>query len=141
MTPTKLLIGPILVVFAIVIAGIRFATEWCTSELGFQAELGISWCILRGFPFYRSWHLFAWWFWYDGNVAILCLEDRLGGRETSNANKSGSPHGALIATHTGIDGCIDRESVGDDRCNFGPREHAINFDLRTSSVRSHKASR
>lgn len=49
MTPTKLLIGQILVVFAIVIAGIWFATEWCASEPGFEAQLGTSWFILLGF--------------------------------------------------------------------------------------------
>ncbi len=33
MTPTKLLIGQILIVFSIVIAGVRFATEWCAARL------------------------------------------------------------------------------------------------------------
>ncbi len=35
MTPTKLLVGQIPVVFAIVIVGVSFATEWCAAELGF----------------------------------------------------------------------------------------------------------
>jgi hypothetical protein len=40
MTPTKLLVGQILVVFAIVIVGVWFATEWCAAELGFQPQVG-----------------------------------------------------------------------------------------------------
>jgi type IV secretion system protein VirD4 len=40
MTPTKLLVGQILIVFEIVIVGVWFATEWCAVELGFQPQLG-----------------------------------------------------------------------------------------------------
>jgi len=65
MTPTKLLIGQILVVFAIVIASVWFATEWCAAELNFQAQLGAPWFVVLGLPIYRPWQLFAWWFWYD----------------------------------------------------------------------------
>jgi len=65
MTPTKLLIGQILIVFAFAIAGVWFATEWCAYELGFQAQLGATWFTFLGIPFYRPWQLFAWWYWYD----------------------------------------------------------------------------
>ncbi len=46
MTPTKLLVGQILIVFAIVIAGVWFATEWCAAELGFQPQLSLPWFVL-----------------------------------------------------------------------------------------------
>lgn len=65
MTPTKLLVGQILVALAIVIAAIRFTTGWCASEPGLQVQLGTSWFILLGLPFHRPWELFAWWFWYN----------------------------------------------------------------------------
>src|ERR1700732_688323 len=55
MTPTKLLIGQILIVFAIVIAGVWFATQWCAAELGFQARLGAPWFALLGIPVYYPW--------------------------------------------------------------------------------------
>lgn len=45
MTPTKLLIGQILVVFAIVLAGIWFATQWAATALAYQPELGTPWFI------------------------------------------------------------------------------------------------
>lgn len=60
MTPAKLLVGQNLLVFAIVIVGVWFATEWCAAELGFQPKLGSPWFVLLGLP-----QLFAWWFWYD----------------------------------------------------------------------------
>jgi type IV secretory pathway TraG/TraD family ATPase VirD4 len=46
MTPTKILIGQIAVVFAIVLAGIWFATQWAAAALGYQPELGVPWAII-----------------------------------------------------------------------------------------------
>ncbi|MDE2075312.1 MAG: conjugal transfer protein TraG [Alphaproteobacteria bacterium] len=66
MTPTKLLIGQLLIVFVVVIVGVWFATEWCAYELGFQAQLGPHWFTALGIPLYRPWQLFQWWYWYDG---------------------------------------------------------------------------
>ena len=43
MTPTKLLIGQILIVFAIVIAGLWVATQWAAAMLAYQPELGRPW--------------------------------------------------------------------------------------------------
>lgn len=74
MTPTKLLIGQILVVFAIVIAGVWVATEWCATELDFQAQLGAPWFVVLGLPVYRPWMLFAWWFWYDAYAPAVFNE-------------------------------------------------------------------
>jgi type IV secretion system protein VirD4 len=74
MTPTKLLIGQILIVFAIVIAGVWFATEWCAAELEFQPQLGSPWFPLFGLPVYRPWQLFEWWFWYDAYAPAVFNE-------------------------------------------------------------------
>jgi type IV secretion system protein VirD4 len=64
-TPTKLLFGQIIIVFAIVIVGVWFATEWCATRLQFQAQLGVPWFCLVGVPFYYPWRLFEWWYSYD----------------------------------------------------------------------------
>jgi len=64
-TPTKLLIGQILIVFAIVIAGIWFATEWAAWKLAWQAELGHPWFILGHWPMYHPWSIFPWWYHFD----------------------------------------------------------------------------
>lgn len=65
MTPTKLLIGQILIVFAIVLAGLWAATQWCASMLGYQAELGAAWFEVGGVPVYRPWAIFPWWYSFD----------------------------------------------------------------------------
>jgi type IV secretion system protein VirD4 len=65
MTPTKLLVGQIVVVFGIVIAGIWFATQWAAAMLAYQPELGPPWFLLLGRPVYQPWALFGWWFHFD----------------------------------------------------------------------------
>lgn len=57
MTPTKLLLGQIFVVFAIVILGLWAATQWAASMLGYQAQLGAPWATPFGVPVYRPWQL------------------------------------------------------------------------------------
>ena len=65
MTPTKLLIGQILIVFAIVLLGLWAATQWAASMLAYQPELGLPWFTLRELPIYRPWALFGWWYHYE----------------------------------------------------------------------------
>ena len=65
MTPTKLLIGQILVVFAIVLAGLWAATQWAAAMLAYQPELGLPWFHFGHLPIYRPWALFAWWYHFD----------------------------------------------------------------------------
>ena len=65
MTPTKLLIGQILIVFAIVIAGLWAATQWAAAMLAYQPQLGLPWTVLGRVPLYRPWALFGWWYHYD----------------------------------------------------------------------------
>jgi type IV secretion system protein VirD4 len=45
MTPTRLLIGQILIVFAIVVLGLWAATRWAASMLAYQQQLGRPWFI------------------------------------------------------------------------------------------------
>jgi type IV secretion system protein VirD4 len=64
-TPTKILIGQILIVLGIVLAGVWSATEWTAGALGFQLRLGAPWFVLRGVPMYYPWRLFEWWYAYE----------------------------------------------------------------------------
>lgn len=50
MTPTKLLIGQILVVLGIIVAGIWIATQWAAASLAYQPELGAPWFTAFGQP-------------------------------------------------------------------------------------------
>jgi Protein of unknown function (DUF3363) len=43
MTPTKLLVGQILIVFAIMALGVWASTQWAAAMLGYQAQLGMAW--------------------------------------------------------------------------------------------------
>jgi type IV secretion system protein VirD4 len=65
MTPTKLLIGQIAFVFAIVILGVWAATQWCAHMLGYQPPLGEPWFVAGVWPIYKPWKLFEWWFQFD----------------------------------------------------------------------------
>jgi type IV secretion system protein VirD4 len=65
MTPTKVLIGQIVVVFAIIWLGTWLATEWVALQLGFQIRLGAPWFELHGLPIYYPWRLFEWWYVYE----------------------------------------------------------------------------
>ncbi|MFG1316167.1 conjugal transfer protein TraG [Xanthobacter autotrophicus] len=65
MTPTKVLIGQMLVVFGIALAGTWAATQWVAFELGFQRRLGEPWFLIDNLPVYYPWRLFEWWYVYD----------------------------------------------------------------------------
>lgn len=65
MTPTKLLIGQIIVVFGLVIAGVWAATQWAAAMLAYQPQLGLPWFTLFHAPVYRPWAIFPWWYHYD----------------------------------------------------------------------------
>jgi type IV secretion system protein VirD4 len=65
MSPTKFLIGQILVVLLIVILGVWGATQWAAAMLGWQPQLGAAWFTLSGSPVYRPWALFVWWYSYE----------------------------------------------------------------------------
>jgi len=74
MTPTKLLIGQILIVLVIVLAGVWFATQWAAAELAYQPELGRPWFVAFGRPFYRPWALFGWWFSFEAYAPTIFEE-------------------------------------------------------------------
>jgi type IV secretion system protein VirD4 len=88
MTATKFLIGQVALVFAIVIAGVWLATEWCAAQLAYQPRLGPPWFVLLGIPLYYPWRLFEWWYAYDAYAPELF--NRAGG----------------IAASSGILGCV-----------------------------------
>ncbi|MDE2112207.1 MAG: conjugal transfer protein TraG [Alphaproteobacteria bacterium] len=74
MTPTKLLLGQIVIVFAVVIGGVWFATQWTAAELGYQWRLGLPWFTVLSFPIYYPWQLFPWWYDYDAYAPGLFNE-------------------------------------------------------------------
>ncbi|HEV2562284.1 MAG TPA: conjugal transfer protein TraG [Rhizomicrobium sp.] len=71
MTPTKLLVGQIVIVFAIVIGGVWFATQWAAAMLAYQRGLGAPWFHVLSWPVYCPWRLFEWWYVYDAYAPSL----------------------------------------------------------------------
>jgi type IV secretion system protein VirD4 len=65
MTPTRVLIGQIVIVLAIVVAASWIATEWAAWHLAFQWRLGLPWFRIRHFPVYYPWRVFEWWYAYE----------------------------------------------------------------------------
>ena len=65
MTPTKLLIGQILIVLAIVVLGVWAGTQWAAAMLAYQPQLGAPWLVVGELPPYRPWALFGWWYHYE----------------------------------------------------------------------------
>ena len=71
MTPTKLLIGQILVVLAIIVASIWIATQWAAAALAHQPQLGPAWFTIWEVPIYRPWSIFPWWYHFDAYAPIV----------------------------------------------------------------------
>lgn len=88
MTPTRFLIGQIVIVFAIVIAGVWVATQMAAANLGYQPRLGSPWFFVSSQPVYYPWRLFEWWYAFDAYAPKIF--DRAG----------------LVAALSGLAGCV-----------------------------------
>jgi type IV secretion system protein VirD4 len=65
MSGTKILWGPIAIVFIIILATTWAATQYVAWSLGFQAQLGHPWFRLLGMPVYFPAAIMWWWYFYD----------------------------------------------------------------------------
>ena len=65
MSPSRILIGQFLIVLTIIVLTMWGATQWTAHELGYQRGLGRPWFQLEGWPVYRPWRLFQWWYAYE----------------------------------------------------------------------------
>lgn len=68
MTPTKLLVGQIIIVFVIAILGVWASTQWTAKLLGYQMELGKPWFWFGGEPIYHPRSVFIWWYQFDAHA-------------------------------------------------------------------------
>ena len=62
---TGVLFGQILVVCAITLACLWFATQWTAATLGYSPRLGAPWLVWDATPIYPPWQLFLWWYIYE----------------------------------------------------------------------------
>ena len=123
MTPTKLLIGQIIVVFAIVLAGIWSATQWAAIALAYQPELGEPWFIALDRPVYQPWALFCWWFSFDAYAPVVF--DKAG----AIAATSG-----LIGCGAAIFGSVWRARQRSNLTTYGSARWASCKDVRAAGL-------
>ncbi len=71
MSPTKVLLGQMLVVFAIVVGACSLATQWTAAALDHQTQLGPPWTVLFGEPVYEPWRFFLWWFQFEAYAPAI----------------------------------------------------------------------
>ncbi len=74
MSSTKVLWGQILVVLLTALTAVWTATEWTAWRLAFQAELGLAWFHLAGFPIYQPLTFFVWWYHFDAYAPAIFME-------------------------------------------------------------------
>ena len=65
------LIGQMVMVIAIMLAGMWLATQWTAAELGYQMRLGSPWMRIGGFPIYYPWRLFEWWYFFESYAPAI----------------------------------------------------------------------
>ena len=123
MTPTKLLIGQIFVVFAIVLAGVWFATQWAAAELAYQPELGRPWFFAFGRPIYQPWALFGWWLSFEAYAPVLF--------EKAGAIAAAS---GLVGCGAAIFGSVWRARQRNNLTTYGSARWADGRDIRAAGL-------
>ncbi|MGY6634943.1 MAG: conjugal transfer protein TraG [Alkalilacustris sp.] len=71
---TSILWGQILIVSLVVLVFLWAATQWVAFRLGHQPALGAPLTEFFGWPIYRPWDLFLWWYWYDAYAPAVFVE-------------------------------------------------------------------
>ena len=123
MTPTKLLIGQILAVLAIMMLGIWTATQYAAAKLAYQPELGSPWFILLGTPVCHPWSIFRWWFSFDAYAPVIF--DEAGGIAAT---------GGLMGCAAAIFGSVWRARQPGNVTTYGSARWATHKDIRDAGL-------
>ncbi|OAN70158.1 conjugal transfer protein TraG [Jannaschia sp. EhC01] len=71
---TAILWGQFVIVSLFVLAFLWASTQWVAFRLGHQPALGPPLTDLFGWPVYRPWDFFLWWYWYDAYAPRVFVE-------------------------------------------------------------------
>ncbi|HEX2581794.1 MAG TPA: conjugal transfer protein TraG [Dongiaceae bacterium] len=123
MSPNRIYIGQVLIVFAIVIGGTWTATEWVAAQLDFQPRLGLPWFIIIGWPIYYPWQLFVWWFFYGAYAPHLF--------DMAGAIAAGS---ALFGSLVAIAGSVWRARQSKRATIYGSARWASNSEIERAGL-------
>jgi len=122
-TPTKLLVGQILVVFALVLVGIWMSTQWAAAALGYQPQLGQPWFWIGKWPVYLPWSIFPWWYHYDAYAPHVF--DEAGGIAAT---------GGMVGCAAAILGSLWRARQARDVTTYGSAHWASLRDIRSAGL-------
>lgn len=123
MTPTKLLIGQICVVLAIVLAGMWIGTQYAASRLAYQPELGACWFTLLDTPVYRPWQLFPWWYHFGAYAPQVF--DRAGELAAS---------GGMLGCASAVAGSVWRARQANNVVTYGSARWATPRDMASAGL-------
>jgi type IV secretion system protein VirD4 len=123
MTPTKLLIGQILAVFAIMALGLWAATQWAAAMLAYQPRLGAAWFRVGDLPLYRPWALFPWWYHYEAYAPAVF-------------NKAGALAGAsgFLGCAAAVTGSLCRARQPGNVTTYGSARWASEREVREAGL-------
>jgi type IV secretion system protein VirD4 len=126
MTPTKLLVGQIFAVFAIMAFGLWASTQWAASMLAYQPGLGEPWFLLGETPVYRPWSLFIWWFHYEAYAPQIF-------------NKAGAlaALSGFLGCGSAIGGSLLRARQASNVTTYGSARWARREEVRRSGLTGH----
>ncbi len=123
MTPAKILIGQIIVVFAIIIGTVWGATQWTAHQLDFQPALGAPWFVALETPVYKPWRLFQWWYAYEAYAPEIFT-------------KAGmiAASGGLIGIVAAVIGSVWRSRYERNVTTYGSARWAEESDVRKAGL-------
>ena len=123
MTPTKFLIGQIVLVFTAQILTIWAATQWAAHMLDYQFGLGPEWFHLGGLPVYPPHRLFQWWYAYDAYAPEVFA-------------KAGSlaAGGGLVGIMTAVLGSLWRARQDSNVTTYGSSRWSRTSEIRDSGL-------
>ena len=125
MSPTKILFGQIVVVFACVLGACWGATQWAAGELGYQPALGEPWFVWSGWPFYPPWRIFQWWYAYEAYAPDVF-------------NRAGliAVSGGVLGIAVAVAGSVWRSRYDRDVTTYGSARWARLSDLKLAGLLS-----
>jgi len=123
MTPTKLLIGQIVIVFAIVISAVWSATQWTAAAFDYQPGLGPPWFEIAKVPVYLPWRLFEWWYAYEAYAPHIF-----------NAAGGIAASGGLVGVAFAVAGSLWRARQNQLVTTYGSSRWATNRDIAKAGL-------
>ncbi|PHZ84018.1 conjugal transfer protein TraG [Paremcibacter congregatus] len=123
MTPTKILIGQMLITFLVVIGTLWAASQWAAFMLGYQARLGVPWFSIFDYPVYYPWRLFEWWYAFE--VYAPAVFYKAGGLAAA---------GGIMGTFVAIIGSLWRAREQSRVTTYGSARWADKSDIRQAGL-------